>query len=135
MSSAGQKTTFVSWKEISGRTFWVIGVSAPAVVTGMYKRDGEEFRKGYPPHKKVPSAMVYRLCYIIKAGDLPLALCYNSLREPPLARLVAFPAFADNCRFDPLVLGEGPAESLVWISHTKDAFIRCRLVSGQPDWR
>ena len=30
-----------------GRTIWVIGVSAPAVVTGMYLNDELTFVKGY----------------------------------------------------------------------------------------
>jgi len=47
-----RKKSGVYTKEVAG-AFWVIGVSAPAVVTGMYLIDEPKFRKGYANHEKV----------------------------------------------------------------------------------
>jgi hypothetical protein len=38
---------------LAGARFWVIGVNAPAVVTGMYLIDAGNFDKGYGSQKKL----------------------------------------------------------------------------------
>jgi hypothetical protein len=53
---------------VGGRTFWVIGVSAPAVVTGMYLIDDNNFEKGYGDRKNL-NAINWRLAFACRLSN------------------------------------------------------------------